>query len=135
MLHPADDTDPEGDTTQGRFTALRQFQILACTASAANNNCKAGSGFTSIYTSPADAFPGVAPRPTAPDQILRTFTIPASAAADSATHLKFRVLSNQCTGNTAFQIDDADPANDANCITGSTVDEIVHVAELQVFDR
>lgn len=135
LLHPADANDPEGDTTQGRFTALRRFRILACTASAANGNCTKPSGFTVIYTSLPYAFPGVAPRPTAPDQILRSFTIPASTASASATHVKFQVLSNQCTGNPAFQIDDADPTNDANCITGSDVDEIVHVAELQVFDQ
>lgn len=40
-----------------RFTALRRFQILACNA--AERNCSApNTGFQSIYTSPANAFPG-----------------------------------------------------------------------------
>src|SRR5205823_15013457 len=47
---------------QNRFSALRKFEIWACTASVANGNCTVG-GFTKVFTSADDAFPGVAPRP------------------------------------------------------------------------
>ena len=35
----------------------------------------------------------------------------------------------------AHQVDDADPTNDANCLTGSTQSANVRAAELEVFDK
>ena len=50
--------------------------------------------------------------------------------------MRLRVLTNQCTGQTAYQGDlDDDPANDADCRTGSMQDDNVRAAELQVFAR
>jgi hypothetical protein len=67
--------------------------------------------------------------------------------------VQIRVLTNQCTGNPAFQGEqDADPLNGTDCRQGSpgagTVavfgdlpqvvaprDDEVHIAELQVFSR
>ena len=46
----------------GRFRALRQFEIWTCNGNAVA--CALPTNFTKIYTSPADAFPGVRPRPT-----------------------------------------------------------------------
>jgi hypothetical protein len=43
-------------------------------------------------------------------------------------------VSNQCTGNPAFQIDDADPTNDASCLS-SDESTTVRAAELEVFDK
>jgi hypothetical protein len=131
MLRPADASDPGGDTgSQNRFTALRSFDLFACTASVLNLYCALDSGFTRVYSSAHDAFPGDVPRPAAPDLQLRSFEIPAT----TATHLRLRVISNQCTGGSAFHGDqDADPANDSDCITGSTSDNAVRAAELQVF--
>lgn len=51
-----DNQEPRGN--QNRFTALRQFEILTC-----NGTCASDGDFSSIYTSPADAFPGNVPRP------------------------------------------------------------------------
>ena len=103
--------------TGGRFDALRQFAIAVCTASVANANCTSPTGFTTIYTSPSNAFPGVQPRPLAPDLLMRRFDIPDR----TATHLKLIVLHNQCTGGPAYQGDqDNDPLNDSDCVSGSS---------------
>ena len=130
---------PAGE--QPRLTALRQFEIYTCTASVANGNCalpsvSAGTpppGFSKIFTSPADAFPGVRPRPAAPDLQLRQFIVPST----SATHVAIRVLTNQCTGNVDYQGDqDMDPTPHANsdCIGGMNPrGNDVRIAELQVF--
>jgi extracellular elastinolytic metalloproteinase len=42
----------------------------------------------------------VNPRPAAPDLILRRFDVPDTLA----THVRIRVLANQCTGNPAPQL-------------------------------
>ena len=113
----------------GRFRALRQFEIWTCNGNAVT--CALPTNFTKIYTSAADAFPGVRPRPTAPDLILRTFDVPDTMA----THVQLRVVSNQCTAaGTGFRGDqDADPLNDSDCVSGSDADLDVKAAELQVF--
>ena len=113
----------------GRFRALRQFEIWTCNGNAVT--CANNTNFTKIYTSPANAFPGVRPRPVAPDLILRTFDVPDT----NATHVQLRVVSNQCTATgTGFRGDqDADPLNDSDCVTGSDADLDVKAAELQVF--
>ncbi len=131
MLRPADANDLGGDTEgQNRFTALRSFQLYACSASVLNLYCGLDSAFTRVYSSPSDAFPGDRPRPAVPDLQLRAFDIPAT----TATHLQLRVIANQCTGGPAFQGDqDDDPANDSDCSSGSESDDAVRAAELQVF--
>jgi uncharacterized repeat protein (TIGR01451 family) len=112
-----------------RFTALRQFEIWTCNGSAVV--CAIPTNFTKIYTSPANAFPGVRPRPVAPDLILRSFDVPDT----NATHVQLRVVSNQCTATgTGFRGEmDSDPANDTDCVVGSDRDDNVKAAELQVF--
>ncbi len=55
--------------------------------------------------------------------------------ATAATHVQLRVVSNQCTGNPAFQIDDADPTNDASCLSSSREHHGAAPPELEVFDR
>jgi len=136
MLRPQITTDVDNGV-QNRFTALRQFEILTCTASR-QVACTNDADFTSVFVSPADAFPAVAPRPRAPDLIMRTFAIPLTRA----THVRLQVLETQCTGQAAFRGDlDDDPRHDTDCVTGSTAlfgfsqGEIVRAAELQVFDR
>ena len=71
---------------QGRFTALRRFRIDTCERGR-RRNCSTAADFHPIYTSPSDAFPGVAPRPVAPDLILRTFDVPDTMA----THVRLVV--------------------------------------------
>jgi len=111
---------------QNRFAALRRFQIQACDT----GKCSAASNYRTVYTSPKDAFPGSAPRPVAPNLILRSFTFKPVPA----THLRFVVLSNQCTGGPDFQGDqDSDPANNSDCVTGSSEGQEVSAAELEAF--
>ena len=134
---------------QNRFTALRQFEVQTCLEDATNANCSLPSGWKTQVASPADAFPGVAPRPASPDLVLRSFTLPAAV---KATHVRIVVVTNQCTGSDAFQGEqDNDPANGTDCRegspgTGATIqligdlpqvlaprDNEVRIAELQVF--
>ncbi|QIN82644.1 peptidase M36 [Rubrobacter tropicus] len=137
LLRPQEEGDKFGDTdTQSRFSALRQFRILTCTASASNDCSNPTRGFTGVFTSPASAETGPAsagqPRPTAPDLQLAGFDVRDT----TATHVQLRVISNQCTGAAIYQGDpDADPANDSDCTRGSDEDEVVRAAELQVFSR
>ena len=134
---------------QNRFTALRQFEIQTCLEDETNANCSLPTGWKTQVASPADAFPGVPPRPASPDLILRSYTL---AAPVKATHVRIVVVTNQCTGSDAFQGEqDNDPANGTDCRegspgTGSTIqligdlpqvlaprDNEVRIAELQVF--
>ena len=128
LANPADPADPDG---QSRFSALRSFDVLTCDATvAANLNCTTPAGFTRIYTSPADAFPGGAPRPLTPDVVLRTFDVPDT----KATHVRLVVAANQCTGGPVYAGEqDADPSYTTDCAAGSARDQEVRAAELQVF--
>jgi extracellular elastinolytic metalloproteinase len=130
MLRPPNPNDPGGDTGgQSRFSALRQFRILACQVGG-EVDCSQADDFSIILTSAADAFPAVQPRPRAPELILREFDV-ADAAA---THIRVEVVTNQCTGAPDYQGDqDDDPRNVTDCSAGSTQDLNVRAAELQVF--
>jgi hypothetical protein len=122
---------PNPDPSQNRFSALRQFEILACQARG-SVDCTQDAQFHSVFTSAPDAFPSGVPRPRAPELIMRSFAVPDTRA----THVRLRVLTNQCTGQPAYRGDlDDDPMNDADCVTGSTQDDNVRAAELQVFAR
>jgi len=131
-LRPTDPADPGGDTgTQSRFSALRQFEILACEATA-GVDCADAADFTVVFTSPASAFPAIAPRPRAPELIMRSFDIPRTRA----THVRLRVLTNQCTGTPDYQGEqDNDPGAATDCTTASAQALNVRAAELQVFGR
>jgi extracellular elastinolytic metalloproteinase len=128
---------------QNRFTALRQFELDACTAAAnaANPTCDGtiAAGWSQILVSQPDAFPSVNPRPLAPDMLLRTWKVHRT----TATHVLFRVLNNQCTGQTSFEGEqDSDPSYSTDCRTTSLTpagtvalparNTEVHAAELQV---
>ena len=81
-----------------------------------------------------NAFPGQAPRPIAPELILRRFDTPDF----TATHVKFVVKSSQCTGaDSPYQGDqDADPTNNTDCdsnVATNSSRNLVRTAELQVF--
>ncbi|WP_395657726.1 M36 family metallopeptidase [Nocardioides sp.] len=133
MLNPAppDPTevplakDPDPDSGS-RFTALRQFALEACVQGCSGDDAV----WKRFYTSPANAFPAVRPRPVAPNLTLRTFRVPATRAAA----IRLVALENQCTGYAGYAGEqDADPANPTDCATGSDRGTIVHAAELQVF--
>ncbi|WP_200956475.1 M36 family metallopeptidase [Nocardioides sp. Soil777] len=127
---PADDSaiplaqeDPDSGS---RFTALRQFALEACTTACDS----ADATWSRFYTSPADAFPGVRPRPVAPDLTMRDFDVPDTEAAA----VRLVTLHNQCTGAPDYAGEqDDDPLNDTDCATASDRGTIVHAAELQVF--
>jgi hypothetical protein len=111
---------------------MRENFASAANGATATVDCSQSAQFTSVFTSPADAFPARIPRPRAPELIMRSFAVPAT----QATHVRLRVLTNQCTGQTAYHGDlDDDPMNDADCRTGSAQDDNVRAAELQVFAR
>ena len=117
---------------QNRFTALRQFELQVCTAGGPDNPTCDGSvsdGWTSVLVSDSDAFPAINPRPVAPELQLRAFGLDGTA---SATHVKFIVLNNQCTGQPSFQgVQDQDPNNETDC-RATVVAEQVRAAELQL---
>ena len=120
---PLAQDDPDSGS---RFTALRQFALEACTADCGS----ASATWTRFYTSPADAFPSVKPRPVAPTLTMRGFDVPDT----QATAVRLVALHNQCTGSPDYAGEqDADPVNDTDCATASDRGTIVHAAELQVF--
>jgi len=117
-----------------RFVGLRSFDAYVCRAGrvATNPTCDGSiaDGWTKIITGPVDSFPGVNPRPGVQDESLRYFD---AAQQLLATHVKFVVTNNQCTGQPSFHGDqDLDPGNNAECQTGIRRSE-VHTAEVEVF--
>ncbi|MFR9777770.1 M36 family metallopeptidase [Micromonospora sp. MS34] len=128
MLRPPVAGDPDTGT-QSRFSALRQFRVLACEAKD-GVDCADAADFRLVYTSPADAFPSVAPRPRAPELIMRSFDIPRTRA----THLRVEVVTNQCTGAPDYAGEqDADPRAATDCATASPQADNVRIAEFQAF--
>lgn len=132
MLRPREAEDPGGDTgSQSRFSALRQFELRTCLARG-GVDCSSDTHFATLYVSPADAFPSVAPRPRAPELIMREFSV----APTRATHVQLRVVTNQCTGASDYAGDqDDDPRNATDCSSASAQANNVRAAELQVFTR
>jgi len=120
---------------QSRFAGLRSFELWACNATA-GADCSTDAGYTKVYTSAGDAFPGDAPRPDGPHLILRDFKVPKF----KATHLRLRVLTNQCTGGPAYQGEqDLDPTATTECdinvsaSTAASSRRFVRTAEIQAF--
>jgi hypothetical protein len=117
---------------QSRFAAVRSFELWVCNA-AKGADCTTDAGYTKVYTSAANAFPGDAPRPNAPQLILRDFKI----AKVKATHLRLRVLTSQCTGGPGYQGEqDADPSATTDCdtnVSAASTRRFVRVAEIQAF--
>jgi hypothetical protein len=133
MLNPApsDGTeiplaaDPDPDSGS-RFTALRRFALEACVEDCA----AADATWKRFYVSPANAFPGVRPRPVAPNLTLRSFRVPATRAAA----VRLVALENQCTGYAGYAGEqDNDPTSATDCKSASDRGTIVHAAELQVY--
>jgi extracellular elastinolytic metalloproteinase len=127
MLRPAGDDASDPDSGS-RFTALRRFAIDVCKSGCTTKDAR----WKRIFTSPANAFPAVRPRPVAPNLTLRTFDVPDTVA----THVRFVALENQCTGFAGYAGEqDNDPANDTDCKTASDRGLSVRAAELEVFGR
>jgi extracellular elastinolytic metalloproteinase len=118
---------------QSRFSALRQFEVQTCLAKD-GVDCTQESQFTTIYTSPGDAFPSVRPRPRAPELIIRSFDVPKT----QATHVRLVVLSSHCTAFAGYAGEqDNDPRANTDCATAAAAaaSQAVHVAEFQVFSK
>jgi hypothetical protein len=128
MLRPQNTSDPDSGS-QNRFSALRQFRVLACSA-AGPVDCSQAGDYSVLFTSAADAFPSIAPRPRAPELIIRSFDVPDTMA----THLRFEVVTNQCTGAPDYAGEqDADPRAGTDCTKNSPQALNVRAAEFQVF--
>ncbi len=116
-----------------RWTAMRAFELWACTAGANADNptCDGtiAAGWKRFLRSEDDAFPGQSPRPVAPDMQLRAWNVPRT----TATHVKLVVLTNQCTGDPEFQGEqDNDPRATTDCRTNATANSQVRAAELEL---
>ena len=98
---------------QNRFTALRSFELLACDQGKGKACDPATPGdWTTVLASEPDAFPSVNPRPVAPDLIMRAWKVPRT----TATHVLFRVRTNQCSGQASYQGEqDNDPQFSTDC--------------------
>src|SRR5207237_161968 len=106
--------------------ALRKFGLERCVRRCSSSDAH----WKRFYVSRANAFPAIAPRPVAPNLILRSFDVPDVKAAA----IRFVVLENQCSGAPDYAGEqDADPLNDTDCKKYSDRDSISHAAELQVF--
>jgi extracellular elastinolytic metalloproteinase len=132
QLRTRNQNDPGGDTaSQNRFSALRSFEIWTCQVKG-DVDCSEDGDFGLLFTSPEDAFPAVRPRPRAPNLVLTEFDVPKT----KATYVRIVVLTNQCTGTPGFAGDqDDDPVNITDCAAGTVQDDIVRIAELQVFQK
>jgi hypothetical protein len=117
------------DPSEGRFGAVRQFQLQACVSECGGSGAK----FRTVFTSSKAAFPSTLPRPVAPDLIFRSF----KAHPFKALAVRLVVLNNQCTGAPAYQDPNNklsnDPTSPADCTTGSTAGQSVNVSELELF--
>ncbi|HWS35552.1 MAG TPA: M36 family metallopeptidase, partial [Actinoplanes sp.] len=130
LLRPAVAGDVDAGT-QNRYTALRQFKVLACTATA-TVTCAAPADFRTVYVSSRDAFPSRAPRPRAPELLVKSFDIPDT----TATHLRIETVTNQCLGGRDFAGEqDLDPRANTDCATASPQALNVRIAEFQAFTR
>jgi extracellular elastinolytic metalloproteinase len=117
--------DPD-QTAQNRFSALRAFTVEACDSS--TKNCSLAKNWVTTYDSAADAFPASRPRPTAPDENLRSFDLKNVPA----TLVRLVVKTNQCTGGPDFQGDqDNDPSNNSDCATSANATK-VRIAEFEL---
>ncbi|WP_101783323.1 M36 family metallopeptidase [Nonomuraea indica] len=126
MLRPniGDPADPGG---QNRFSALRSFEVLAC-----SSGCSDPAGFTKIYTSPKDAFKAALPRPRGADMLIKSFRVPPT----TATHLMLRAVTTQCTGNPLYAGEqDNDPNSATDCATASPQRDQVRAAEFQAYSH
>jgi len=130
QLRPPVTGDPDAGT-QNRYTALRQFKVLACTATA-TVTCSDAAEFKTVYTSKPDAFPSTAPRPRVKDLVVKSFDIRDT----KATHLRLEVVTNQCTGAPDYAGEqDADPRANTDCATSSPQALNVRVAEFQAYAK
>jgi LPXTG-motif cell wall-anchored protein len=120
---PQQSNDPYDEIAQNRFAALRSFEILTCDA-ATGADCEEEDSYSLVYTSPEDAFPSGRPRPTSENLRMKTFDIPDT----KASHVRLRVLTNQCTGNATYSGEEnpvGEAASAPDCVDGYTAATLV----------
>ncbi|MEV6346269.1 M36 family metallopeptidase [Actinoplanes sp. NPDC051851] len=116
-------------TPGGMFAGVRSFEIQACNA-ATGADCTTDEAYTTVYTSPDDAFDSGNFRPKPPDLLLKSFTIRPTLA----THLRMVALTNQCTANPRYMGEkDSDPRTATDCAANSSYDAWTYVGEFQAF--
>jgi LPXTG-motif cell wall-anchored protein len=127
LHHPAR-TLPEGDTEiEGRFLGLRTFDVEA--------SGDGGKTWRKIYTGPGGKgfFPSDAPRPVAPDLVIRGVTLPKPVTADA---VRLVIRSSACTGGSDFNREvENDPISESSCLTSTAAavnPNNVTVTEFQV---
>jgi hypothetical protein len=112
----------------GGFRSLRSFEVLTCDATR-GQDCATDAGYKVSFTSATDAFPGGAFRPKVTQLNLRSFNVRPTLA----THVRLRVLHNQCTGGPIYAGEqDNDPRSTTDC-SATTAAQQVNAAEFQVF--
>jgi hypothetical protein len=124
LHHPAQ-TLPENQGTEieGRLLGLRAFDVQA--------SGDGGKTWQTVYRSSNDFFPSNAPRPTAPDLVLRSLTLPHPVTANA---VRLVVRSNACTGGRDFNHEQEDDAtNPSDCRSTATNTTRVTVTEFEVF--
>ncbi|MFI5493886.1 M36 family metallopeptidase [Actinoplanes sp. NPDC051859] len=118
-----------GAATSTMYSTVRQFEILTCNA-AAGADCASDAGYRVTYTSPANAFDTGQFRPKVPNLVLKSFNVRPTPA----THVKLRVLSNQCIANPLYAGEqENDPRSVTDCATASPAAGNAVAAEFQVF--
>jgi len=115
----------------GQMSAVRAFEVLTCDATR-GADCATDAGYKVVYTSPADAFTTGQFRPKTPQLIMKSFGV----RPGPATHVRFRTLTNQCTGNPLYAGEqDNDPRSSTDCATSAAAAaRQVIAAEFQVFN-
>ncbi|MET0495989.1 MAG: M36 family metallopeptidase [Actinoplanes sp.] len=118
-----------GAATSTMYSTVRQFEVLTCNARA-GADCATDAGFKVAYTSPANAFDTGQFRPKVPNLILKSFAVRPTLA----THVRLRVLTNQCTGNPLYAGEqENDPRSSTDCATNAPAATSAVAAEFQVF--
>ncbi|MEV6597685.1 M36 family metallopeptidase [Actinoplanes sp. NPDC051346] len=118
-----------GAPTSTMYSTVRQFEILTCNA-AVGADCASDAGYRVAYTSPVNAFDTGQFRPKVPNLVMKSFSVRPTPA----THVKLRVLSNQCTGNPLYAGEqENDPRSSTDCTTVSPAAGSAIAAEFQVF--
>ena len=127
MLRPAiaGDADPGAERVQRAAVVRRSWP-----ATPTGRGLPQDASYQAVFTSAADAFPGGAFRPFAPQINLRTFALQPTVA----THLRLRVVRQPVHRRPHYAGEqDDDPRAATDCATASPRGDQVRIAEFQAF--
>ncbi|GIE50643.1 hypothetical protein Ani05nite_41770 [Amorphoplanes nipponensis] len=118
-----------GAATATMYSTVRQFEILTCNATT-GADCASDAGYRVAYASPANAFDTGSFRPKVPNLLIKSFPVRPVLA----THVRLRVLTNQCTGNPLYAGErENDPRSASDCASAAPAAANVVAAEFEVF--